>query len=450
MKVKCRMCTVLLVVFLVIIATLAVGAESRSPEVLDWLKFVKQRYSGTTITILLPSHPSTDALRKLAPEFEAATGIQTRWLAVEEEYLIEKILLEHSGGGTNFDIIANCVETNAEFVTKGVVEELSPYLNNPALTPDWFDYEDIVEAYRSLAVYDGGIYGIPLGGETVFVYYRKDLLEQYDKKPPQSFDDVLDLARFFHKRDTDGDGKSDIYGICFRARRGWEFVYAWSNFIFPFGGRIIDENGRPNLDTPGNVRSLEYMKELSEFGYPGMESFSFPEAWQAIWNGEVALAIEGSLAAVGAEDPSRSRVVGKMGYSKMPTGPEGAHAGVWGWTTSISPGSKNKEAAWSFLVWAFSRYNDARFREYGGGEQRVSVLDDPALQAKHPYYKAILETLEQASHSLKQGFSLSPQIVEWMGMVDIMGTYSSRAFIGEITPQEACNTMQAETMRLFK
>ena len=50
----------------------------------------------------------------------------------------------------------------AEYSPSGVAVDLKPLLDNPALTPEWFDYEDILPAYRDgIGRYNGVIYGIP-------------------------------------------------------------------------------------------------------------------------------------------------------------------------------------------------------------------------------------------------------------------------------------------------
>src|SRR4051794_22511004 len=44
-----------------------------------WEKAVRGKYGGTEIRILGISHPATDAMRAMAPEFERATGIKLVW-----------------------------------------------------------------------------------------------------------------------------------------------------------------------------------------------------------------------------------------------------------------------------------------------------------------------------------------------------------------------------------
>ena len=54
----------------------------------------------------------------------------------------------------------------AELAQQGYVESLETYLADPVMTPAWFDYEDILPAYRSLGDYEGNVYAIPIAGES--------------------------------------------------------------------------------------------------------------------------------------------------------------------------------------------------------------------------------------------------------------------------------------------
>ena len=40
------------------------------------------------------------------------------------------------------------------------------------MTPDWYDYEDILQPYRDMMAIDGQHYAVPFAGETVFLFYQ--------------------------------------------------------------------------------------------------------------------------------------------------------------------------------------------------------------------------------------------------------------------------------------
>ena len=224
----------------------------------------------------------------------------------------------------------------------------------------------------------------------------------------------------------------------------------WSVFIFPFGGRIVDpETGEPQLNAPETVASLEYMIDLLQYAPVGVESFSFPEAWDAFMQGKTAMMIEASAAAPEVENPEKSVVAGQVGYAPMPAGPAGAYSGVWGWGLAMTAGSEQKEAAWALITYLTSKALQEEYLANGGIVSRASVLSDPEQQDKYPYYQAILDTLEQAADLLEQGLGVVLMIPEWSQISEIIGTEGARAVAGEITPEEACDSMQAQVEEIL-
>jgi len=401
-----------------------------------WAAGVRAEYEGAEVRLAVASHPSIEAFKTMTPDFEELTGIDIVWDEMEEGALVDKLLLESSSGMTSYDAVMNCPEFTPILVDLGYLEPLDSWIEG---APDWFDNGDILAAYRDMLSYEGAHYAVPFAGETIFLFYRKDLFDQYEVEVPTTFDEVLETAEFFH-------GKEDgLSGVSFRARSGWEFTYMWSEFIFPFGGRIADpEAGTVGLNNPETVDSLEYMIELSQYAPVGIESFSFPEAWDAFMQGKAAMMIEASAAAPEVENPDKSVVAGNVGYAKMPAGPAGAYSGVWGWGLSMTAGSENKDAAWAFITYMTSKAMQQEYIDDGGIVSRSSMLSDPDQQAQYPYYQTVLDTLDQAADLLAQDLGVVIMCSEWSEMSEVMGIEGARALAGEITAQEAADSMQAQ------
>jgi len=409
-----------------------------------WGADIRSQYEGTQLSVAVASHPSIDAFKKMTADFEELTGIDVVWDEMEEGALADKLLLDGSAGKTSFDVIMNCPEFTPILVDLGMLEPLDSWIADSAKSPDWFDYEDVMAAYRDMLSYEGKHYGIPFAGETVFLFYRSDLFDKYDKEVPTTFDEVMETAAFFH-------GKEEgLSGISMRTRLGWECTYMWSVFIFPFGGVMLDpETGEPGFDRPGTIDSLEYMIEVLEYAPPGIESYSFPEAWDAFMQGKAAIMIESSAAAPEVENTDKSVVAGKVAYAPMPAGPAGAYSGVWGWGLSMTLGSEKKDAAWAFITYMTSKEMQDEYLANGGIVSRASMLNDPAQQSTNPYYQATLDTLKQASDLQAKGLGVVIMMPAWSMMSEVMGTEAARAIAGEITAQEACESMQAQITELL-
>ena len=375
----------------------------------------------------------------MIPRFEELTGITVVLDEMEEGQLGQRMLLEVSAESASYDAMMTAIEWSPLVASSGYATPLEPWIESD-ITPDWFNYEDILQAYRDMFLWEDGMhYGIPYAGETVFMFYREDLFEEHGIDVPTTYDEVLTAAQYFSEN-VDG-----VDGISYRARLGWEFTYMWSIFLAPFGGMMVDPaTGEVALDSPGTVASLEYIRDLWQYGPVGVESFSFPEAWDAFMLGRAAIMIEASAAAPEVENPDKSLVAGMTGYSPLPAGPAGAFSGVWGWSFAMMDDSDAKEAAWAFIAYLTSEGLQSEYLANGGIVSRASALGDPDLQAQNPYYQATLDTLQQAAALGELGLSVVLPTPKWSQISEIMGIEGARAFIGEISVEEAIASMQAQ------
>jgi multiple sugar transport system substrate-binding protein len=87
------------------------------------------------------------------------------------------------------------------------------------------------------------------------------------------------------------------------------------------------------------------------------------------------------------EDPTKSQVAGKVGYSLIPVGPGGRRVPMLPVTSwMLLKQSKAKEAAWLFVQWATSKETLAQILIAGSASPRLSSWNDARFksQDKHP------------------------------------------------------------------
>lgn len=430
-------------VLLTILFSLSLPAAAQT-SVEEWAAGLREKYAGVELRVAVASHPSTEAFKAMIPSFEEMTGIRVILDEMEEGALGQRITLEYEASQPTYDIVMTSVERNPRSAVRNYIQPIDAWVADPELTPEWFDYEDILQAYRDMYLYEGQYYAVPFAGETVFLFYRKDLFEKYEQAVPTTFDEVMATAEFFNEREP------GLSGVSFRARVGWEFAYTWSIFLFPFGGMMVDPATDEPMFTSEETRaSLQYMIDLKQYGPLGMESFSFPEAWDSFMLGRAAMMIEASAAAPEVENPDKSLVAGNVGYARMPAGPAGAFSGVWGWGYGVTTGSANPEAAWSLIVYLTSKEMQEEYLANGGIVSRQSALGDPEQQALLPYYGATLEALQQAGDLSALGLSVVLPSPLWVPISDVMGNEGGRAFAGEITVEAATDSIQAQVIEIL-
>ena len=426
---------------------LATVAQTELPaDVQAWVNNIRAKYAGVTIRVSATPHPSIEAFKAMTPEFTALTGIKVEYDEVGPVELRQQHFVAHTAGTGVFDVLMTDGFWIEEYALKGVIEPLRPYLEDPELTPAWFDWEDILPAYRETisSVY-GEPYGVVTAGESRFIAYRKDLFEKYGICPPKTTEDLLEVAKFFNGREP------GLYGFATRAARGIYFSSGWLHILYQFSDGWIDQKtGKVIADTPPVIESLEYWVELLRQGPPDIAVYTHEEASSAFMAGKVALWFEATAIAGWLIDPAKSKVYDKVGFLPPPYGPNGWYGGLAGWNFAISSDSRNKGAAWAYIVWMTSRFNAKKYLAHGGVENRLSVLQDPEITSRHPeLYEALLKTFEAAANLAKKGMKWIPPTWLSFGVLDVMGDYGNMALTGELTPEEACKRGAAELRALF-
>jgi multiple sugar transport system substrate-binding protein len=410
-------------------------AGTASAQSLDrWAAGIKAKHNGAVLRVLAIPHPSSDAMRAMAPEFEKATGIKLAWEMVGSSDIVPKQMLAHTAKDAAYDVYMVRGVSLAEYDAKGVLADLGPYLRDAPRTPADYDYQDLSKAFRDgLGEHAGKVLGIPVAGESFFVSYRKDLFQKYGKAPPDSFDDLLELARFFQNKEP------GLYGISMRAETGRTFALAWDLFTPAFGGAILDQQTWDvKINTPETLASLKYFLALLANAPPDIETYSWDAAVSAFAAGRTAMWFDATSLQPWIVDPTKSKVVGKVAYAPPPRGPKGRFGPVGGWSLGIPAIAKNKEASWAFIAWITSKAKAKDMVARGGVPSRLSVLNDPAFVANDPSMAAALKgSLDAASNLIALGRRWVPATAEATRIHRVAGNYGGQALLKKLTPEAA-------------
>lgn len=441
---------VLVGILVILVVTFSISflcSAQLPPEVEKWVNAVRENLGGTTITCAFCPHPTTDAMQQMVKEFTELTSIKVRWDIIEEGYLRQKLLIEHQGKTGVYDVLLIDAFNLAEYAPSGVAIDLKPLLEDQDLTPEWFDYEDILPAYRDgIGKYKGVIYGIPVAGETRYVGYRKDLFEEYGQRPPETMDDLLNLAKFFKGKEE------DLYGIAMRGQKGIHFGSGWMTVMYQLGGQFLDQKTWGVLvNSPETVASLEYYVDLLKQGPPDIGVYTHEEAVSAFTSGRTAMWFDSTALTPWIIDPTKSLIADKVNFVPPPKGPAGAYGALAGWNVGISSdiSDKQKQAAWAFIVWMTSRYKAKEYVKNGGTPVRKSVYEDPELVAENWTFPIQLKSLERANNLVKAGISWIPPHPKFMKVLEVVGDYGSAVLAGQMTAKEALDKAQIEVEKIM-
>lgn len=279
-------------------------------------------------------------------------------------------ILTRIAGGAAPDIIATEVDYFVTFATKGVLENLSPYLQKESMAEQGFNAEDFFPAIRDRFTVDGNLYAIPRDvAPFACVFYNKKLFDEAGISYPTdewTWDDMLRMARAMTK--TDEAGRTVQYGFY-----GW----AWQNFIYGNGGALVDDVKNPTktkIDDPRSIAGLQFYADMINL-YKVMPT---PVALANMGMGVDLMFSSGRLAMFLSgiwETPGLRNYDFEWDVAMFPKGPNGDRAfGSGGSGYAILKSSKNKEAAWEVVKALTSAKGQAKLAKRGLAQpSRMSV-----------------------------------------------------------------------------
>lgn len=369
-----------------------------------------------SIRLLMESVPDTRYIQELLPQFKAETGIDVDMEVISYIDMHSKLVPQLISPKGSYDAIVVDFYWVGEFTKAGWLMPLDDLVKR-----DNFDVGVYVPKLIELVGrVDNTLYMLPFYNYSMAIIYRKDMLEDpkeqaafkakygMDLKIPKTWDEYWKQVEFF-SRDTNNDGKTDMFGTVIQGQRGDCISMQWSNYLYAHGGQYNDSNWNPTLNSAAGVAALNaYREALQKFSPPGSESYCFDEGFNVLAQGKAFSLQTFNIMFAGFEDPESSKVVGKVAITPNPGG---GLNGAWGW--AIPKSSPNKEAAWKFLKWVES-YEIAKKRALlGGAPTQTKIFVDPDVVAARSYYPILGEILAGAQQF--PVFTYTTQLVEEMG-----------------------------------
>lgn len=133
--------------------------------------------------------------------------------------------------------------------------------NLDELIAGWADKDQISDnLYNVMRSASGteSVYVMPWNTQVLYVYYRPSMFEAAGVEVPTTYAEFLDICAKL-TRDTDGDGKTDVYGFGMRGSNGGQ--EPWGCFIYAAGGSF------ETMDSPEAIKGMQDYIDLFKNGY---------------------------------------------------------------------------------------------------------------------------------------------------------------------------------------
>ncbi|QEW18008.1 putative ABC-transporter substrate-binding protein precursor [Marinibacterium anthonyi] len=358
------------------------------------------------LTLCWAAWDPANSLIELSKDFEAKTGNTMHFEFVPWTSFADRMLNELNSGGKLCDLMIGDSQWIGGGAEQGHYVKLNDFFDANGITMDDFIPATVV-GYAEWPKNTPNYYALPAFGDVVGWTYRKDWFERpelqeefkakygRDLAPPETLDQLKDIAQFFQGREIDGN---TVYGAAIYTERGSEGItMGVTNALYNYGFLYENPDEPYDLDgfvnSPGAVAGLEYYKDLYDTATPpGSSNWYMSEDIDAYKSGQVALQMNFAFIWPGVEtDPNVGG--GKSGYFPNPAGPAGQYAQLGGQGISVVAYSDKQDAALDYIKWFAQPEIQARWWELGGYSALKAVVEDPGFATSQPYAQTFLDSM---------------------------------------------------------
>lgn len=394
--------------------------------------------SGDAITINFAYDEGVgDATRAMIDKFNAS----------QSEVFVESYSLPHDANNLHDDFVNKMVaqDTSVDVMALDVVY-ISEFAAAGWVNPmdDLYTAEELdafLPGTVSGATYDGTLYAAPWFTNASALFYRTDLLEKAGiKEVPTTWQGWQDA---YEKVKADVD-----YAFCFQGIQSEAMVCDWCEFIWSFGGEVLDENGTAVCNSAENIEATKFMADLiGSYAPEGVTTYAESESEQVFKEGKALTCRTWSGTWNVFNDEAESNVAGNVGMTFLPVSKEGdtGHSCMGGLdlVTNVWIDDAHREAANTFIKWMTSEEVEKEFTLISSQPPAVkAIYSDADVLEKIPFYADFFSIIEAGKTR-----PLSPNYAE---VSDAIQRNVHTALTGEQSAEDALNALQGEVEALSK
>lgn len=395
--------------------------ESTKDEVTTGQASSEKNEEPTKLTLILRGGTYGDVIKKMLPEFEKENNVTCEVMDLAFADLHDKIALDARNPKGAYDLIMVDGSWIPEFIEYGVAMNLSEA---------GYSLDDDFIKEAAVAGYDksGALYCVPHFGNVNIMLYNDALLESVGASIPETWAEVLETARKVQDSGKDG--------FLVRAQAGDNITSDFLAVLLAHGGKVLDENNQPTINTLEFKKALEMYIDLKNTG--------------AIMDkDDIVAAISGEKAALSlswpgwyvpeTDGPAHYTVIPTKVDESAPSNPSSIY-GIW--FVGIAANSQNREMTLKLLEYVTNAENQLASVENGGVSTRHSVYQNKEVIDKYPHLEIIYNALQSGVYR--------PLVTEWNNITIALGNELDAAVQGAKTVDQALADAQYAVERIMK
>ncbi len=392
----------------------------------------------TRLTVFISSQQRPDVMRHAFDKFELANpGIK---IAIQSGGTTSELQAAYlntvmSAKDPTLDIFLLDIVRPAQFAAAQWTVPLNDQVGDVATL-----LKSYLPAYADADTVDGKLVALPAFADTMFLYYRKDLLAKYNREVPKTWTELAATARIIQQ----GENNPDLQGVSFQAAAIEGTV---CTFLLPYwsAGKNLVSDGKLTWDRDAALNSFAMWTGLVKSGVAprNVAEIATETTRKDFQAGKAAFSVLWSYGwqlFQGAD----SAVKDKVGVAVLPSTDGGQPVScIGGWQWGVSAYSAHKEDAIK-LVRFMSSTETSKQLAIEGSLMPVfpSLYQDPDVLKAVPWYAYALPVVTAAKSR--------PVTARYNEVSDIIRTQTNAVLAGSITAGDAATQMEARLRRVLK
>jgi len=326
-----------------------------------------------TVIVYARGMDETEGTAKLLEAYNAQSEtviVKYQELATNSERRYQQLVASLAGATAEIDVFDADIIWPAEFAASGFVTSMDEYIVQSGLDMSGF-FPGMVAA----VTYQDTLWGLPKTASAGVLYYRTDMMSQ----PPATWSELLSLA----------EAQSFApFGFVANGAANNGLVSIALEFIYAYGGRVLDEAGNVVIRTPSAVKGLEQMRALytSSAVPPNMMEMTDNDACAMFLNGESAM-MRNWPSAWALRTQADNSVSGKFAIAPLPAGDADSASVMSGAVIMMNAKTVKAEAVWDFMQFVTGKEGQAILAVHSGRVPALrEVMQMPEVLVSNPHF----------------------------------------------------------------
>ncbi|MDT3428705.1 multiple sugar transport system substrate-binding protein [Paenibacillus forsythiae] len=411
---------------LILILLLTAGCEGTSvisnPESVQTLR-------GNDKTVVIFWHTYNDRetrllMQEMIPAFEKGhPDIRIKCINLANNNELKYSLIARASSGRGPDIVRMDITWVPEFSHKGLLEPLNALPG----------FNELKDAFHQKAMnvghYNDRYYSLPLNLYTKLTIFNRELLARAGySKPPDTMDEILELARKRH------------YIIGLGGLEVWDTL----PYVYSLGGSFMDAGftrASGFLNSDSTVRAVEKLAKLYKEKLIHLSAVTQNrDNWARVRSGSMLLTDEAPWFFSLLKESDKRQALKQTLSVPFPRG-NGTSSIIGGENLVMMKGSRHPAEAWAFMKWMTGVEGQLIMAKAGlipTNKEAVKALNVSRESYLYPYAQAVDDIF------------LRPPVKNWSQVGEVYTVYLHQIFLGNLSAREGLDRAAGEIDRLLE